>query len=191
MYRIKKDQRSKRSSRMLYEALAGLMGEKPFHQITVTDLSDAAKVGRTTFYRNFDEIEDILRMKSDQTFDTFVPYLMEFAQKNRITTPVALIKPMLRFFYLHSDIVELLMLAKRTDILQDSIRARLEPFRTSIASQLGASNELVDYAIAIRTGLMLNILVEWIATGKQQAPDDLADALGEMSMKMVALDQFM
>ncbi len=191
MYRIKKDQRSIRSSEMLFDALAGLMRETPFNQITVTDLVDAAQLGRTTFYRNFDEIEDILRMRCDQTFDELINYLKTYGQEDGVETPMALIKPMLRFFYLYSDIIELLMMAKRMDILRDSIRAHLEPFRASIASQLGVTEELVDYVIAIRTGVMLNILVQWIKTGKKQAPDDLAHALGGMFKKMVTLGQFM
>ena len=67
MYHIKNDQRAIRSSQMMYVGLARLMREKPFNAITVTDLVATAQVGRTTFYRNFDEIEDILRMRCDQS----------------------------------------------------------------------------------------------------------------------------
>ncbi len=176
---------------MLYDALAGLMREKPFNQISVTDLVETAKVGRTTFYRNFEEIEDILRMQSDQTFDELINYIQAYGQEVRVETPMVLLKPMLRFFYLHSDIIELLMKAKRMDIMQASIRERLEPIKALIVSRLGVTEELVDYAIAIRTGVMLNILVQWIETGKQQAPDDLANALGGMLKQMVTLDQFL
>ncbi len=191
MYRINSDQRSIQSRKMLYDALAGLMREKPFNQISVTDLVETAKVGRTTFYRNFEEIEDILRMQSDQTFDELINYIQAYGQEVRVETPIVLLKPMLRFFYLHSDIIEFLMKAKRMDIMQASIRERLEPIKALIVSRLGVTEELVDYAIAIRTGVMLIILVQWIETGKQQAPDDLANALGGMLKQMVTLDQFL
>jgi hypothetical protein len=49
----------------------------------------------------------------------------------------------------------------------------------------------VDYGIAIRTGVMTNILIHWIETGKKQAPDELADALGSMISEMVTLDQLL
>jgi len=49
----------------------------------------------------------------------------------------------------------------------------------------------VDYGIAIRIGVMTNILIHWIATGNRQAPDMLADTLGNMINQMAMLDQLL
>ena len=70
------------------------------------------------------------------------------------------------------------------NIMQASIRERLEPLRMPITSRLEVADEFVDYRIAIRTGVMLNILVQWVKNGKQQAPDDLANALSVMLKQM-------
>ena len=191
MYHIKNDQRAIRSSQLLYEGLTRLMREKPFNTITVTDLVVSAQVGRTTFYRNFDEIEDILRMRCDQTFDELISYVMGYLQQNPNETEVAILKPTLRYFYLHSEIVELLMQAKRIDIIQDSFRARLQSFKEQVVVHHGIAAEYVDYAIAIRIGVLTNILIQWIENGKRHAPDALADTLGAMIGKMVTLDQLL
>lgn len=168
------------------------MREAPYDAITVTELVAHAQVGRATFYRNFDDIEDILRMRCDQVFDGLMTYIMAYLQQHaNEETRTALLKPMLRYFYLHADIIELLLLAKRIDIIQDSFRAKLEPFRAQVAAQQGVVEELADYSIAIRIGIMTNILVHWIENGQQQAPDDLADALGNMLSKTVTLDQLL
>ena len=63
MYRIKQDQRTIRSSQLIYRALAQLMREKSFAKISVTNIVEKAQVGRTTFYRIFDEIEDVLNLR--------------------------------------------------------------------------------------------------------------------------------
>ena len=187
MYHIKNDQRANRSRQLLYDALANLMRENPFNTITVTDLVETANVGRTTFYRNFDEIEDILRMRCDQTFDELMTYFKEYRQLHTNETEIVLLKPLLRFFYLHSEIIELLLMAKRIDIIQDSFRTGM----VLIADRQGVSAQYVDYSIAIRIGIMTNILIQWIETGKQQAPDDLANTLGSMISNMVTLDQLL
>jgi AcrR family transcriptional regulator len=88
MYHIKNDQRAIRSTQMLYDGLARLIREKPFNTITVTDPVESAQVGRTTFYRNFDEIEDILRMSCDQTIDELITYVMGYPQQNPNETHV-------------------------------------------------------------------------------------------------------
>jgi len=180
MYHIKDDRRSIRSSQLLYDGLAKLMHEKDFVAITVTDLVEAAKVGRTTFYRNFDEIEDILCMRNDQVFEGLVNYVQAYRKENPNVSRINMLKPILRYFYLNSEIIELLILANRIDIFQSSFRRLLEPFKPFIGTLYGVEEDYVKYMIAINTGAITNILTHWIETGKKQAPDELADNLSVM-----------
>ena len=180
MYHIKDDRRSIRSSQLLYAGLAKLMHEKDFVAITVTDLVEAAKVGRTTFYRNFDEIEDILCMRNDQVFEGLVNYVQAYRKENPNVSRINMLKPILRYFYLNSEIIELLILANRIDIFQSSFRRLLEPFKPFIGTLYGVEEDYVKYMIAINTGAITNILTHWIETGKKQAPDELADNLSVM-----------
>lgn len=191
MYHIKNDQRAIRSSQMLYEALAQLIRERPFNTITVTHLVEAAQLGRTTFYRNFDEIEDILRMRCDQVFDELVAYFVAYRQDDRSSQPARLLKPMLRYFYLHSDIIDLLLRAKRMDILQDSFRERSQAIQAQATQQLQLEEEYVAYAVDIRINVMITIVAHWVKTGKRQAPDELADKLKEMMSNMISVDQLL
>ena len=116
-------------------------------------------------YINFDEIEDILRMRCDQTFDELIAYVVGYLRQDPNETHTATLKPTLRFFYLHSEIVELLMLAKRIDIIQDSFRARPQPFKELVVARHGIAEEYVDYAIAIRIGFLTSIWIQWIENG--------------------------
>jgi AcrR family transcriptional regulator len=180
MYHIKNDQRSIRSSEMLYAGLARLMRERDFADITVTDLVEAAKVGRTTFYRNFDEIEDILHMRNDQIFEGLRSYIQDYRETSRADFRMEILKPILRYFYLHSEIIELQIIAHRIDIFHQSFRRLLEPFKPMLASMFAVEEDYVEYLIAINTGVLTNILTHWIKTGKKQAPDDLADNIKMM-----------
>lgn len=191
MYHIKNDQRSIRSSEMLYDGLAKLMRERAFSSITVKDLVEAAQVGRTTFYRNFDKIEDILRLRCDQTFDGLRNYFMEYYQKNPNAPRIRQLKPLLRYFYLHSDIIELLVLAKRMDIIHDAFYRIHAPFKANAVALHNLETEDVDYVIMIRIGIVTNILIHWIETGKKQAPDELADRLHDMMSKMMSMNQLL
>lgn len=191
MYHIKNDQRAIRSSRMLYDALAQLMREQSYDTITVTQLVEAAKLGRTTFYRNFDEIEDILRMRCDQVFDELLAYVVAYRQEDRSQEPGTLIKPMLRYFYLHSDIIDLLLRAKRIDILQDSFRERSQGIQLRVAQQVQFPEEYVAYGVEIRISIILTIVTHWVKTGKRQAPDELADNLKAMLNNMAKVAQLL
>lgn len=191
MYHIKDDQRSIQSAQMLYEGLARLMREKKFSSISVTDLVEAAQVGRATFYRNFDEIEDILRLRSDQAFENMIQYIIKYVQEHGNESRVMLLKPVLRYFGMHSGIIELLMQADRLDIAMASFRRAVRPYRERALSYLGIGETLIEYNVTIRIGIISNILVQWIETGKQESPDELADTLSAMIKHMVTLDQLL
>ena len=191
MYHIKNDQRAIRSSRLLYEALARLIRERPYNTITVTHLVEEAKLGRTTFYRNFDEIEDILQMRCDQVFEELIAYFLKYQKENRSHEPGVLLKPLLRYFYLNSDIIDLLLRAKRIDILQDSFRNRSVGVQALAAQQLQLEDEYIAYSAEIRINLMIAIVSHWVKTGKTQAPDELAEKLKTMMSKMISVDQLL
>jgi AcrR family transcriptional regulator len=190
MYHIKNDQRSIRSAEMIYTGLSELMRGKEFAAITVTDLVDVAEVGRTTFYRNFDEIEDVLRMRCDQVVEGLLDYLQSYRKKHQDESRT-LLKPVLRYFYLHSELVELLMKAKRIHIFEEAFHSRFEPFKSMFGAFYGVEEDYVDYVLAMRIGGITSILVHWIETGKKQAPDELTDKLGAITSNMVALEQLL
>ena len=176
---------------MLYDGLAKLMYEKSFHSITVTDLVETAQVGRATFYRNFDEIGDILHLRSDQVFEELIAYFVSYVQENGIESRTTLLKPLLRYFYLHSEVIELLMKAKRLDIVHSSFRRALEPFKAIAALRYDVDETDFEYVQAIRIGLAINILIHWIETGKKEAPDVLADRLGALLEEIGQLEQLL
>ena len=62
MYHIKNDKRARASTELICAGLLACMKEKPFARITITDVQRASTVSRSTFYRNFDCLEDVLAL---------------------------------------------------------------------------------------------------------------------------------
>lgn len=56
----------------LTEALVRLLEDKPLGEISVSELCEAAGVGRASFYRNFEDKEDILRSRLGVIFQEWV-----------------------------------------------------------------------------------------------------------------------
>ena len=50
-------------------AILSLLEEKPLSEISISELCDQAGVGRASFYRNFQEKEDVLRAYIKGLFD--------------------------------------------------------------------------------------------------------------------------
>lgn len=52
----------------LTDALLALLRKKPLNEISVSELCETAGVGRTSFYRNFESKEDILKRQIETLF---------------------------------------------------------------------------------------------------------------------------
>lgn len=59
-----------RSRKLINEALADLLQEKPLEKITVTDVVNRANINRGTFYAHYANIPDVVDHLIQQTFST-------------------------------------------------------------------------------------------------------------------------
>jgi len=59
-----------RTKMWIFEALMLLMDEKPYDKINVSDIADKAGVARPTFYRNFDDKDEVVLQYLNNSFST-------------------------------------------------------------------------------------------------------------------------
>jgi len=131
-------------------------------------------------------------MRSDQVFDDMMQSIVAYIHENGNETGVILLKPVLRYFYVHSEIIELLIKAGRLNIAMASFHRAVAPFVPRAKEYYdNIPDEYIKYGITLRIGMITNILVQWIETGKQQPPDELAEKLSGMLKDMVTLDQLL
>jgi AcrR family transcriptional regulator len=69
---IKNDPRSKRTRRLLQDALTDLMHKKKFHEISVQDIATQAEINRATFYAHFVDKYELLNMQIRDSFQTLL-----------------------------------------------------------------------------------------------------------------------
>ncbi len=63
------DRRSRRTRRLVTAAMAQLLQERPFEQITVQAIIDRADIGRATFYHHFRDKLDVVDAVSAEMFE--------------------------------------------------------------------------------------------------------------------------
>lgn len=69
MYHIKQDKRAKASVELICKGLIDCLSKKNFADITISDIQRSSTVSRSTFYRNFDCLEDVLSLICDRVFE--------------------------------------------------------------------------------------------------------------------------
>ena len=174
MYHIKADKRAEKSAELIYQALCKCMGEKSFAKITISDIEKISFVSRSTFYRHFDELIDVLYWKCDKCFaevwSQYKPPQDEVQEDH-------FIKYYLNYWFKHSEILELLVLAERQDIIYASHENNLEIFLSKCREVFSLKENDYSYFAEIRFGIMMGILNGWIKGGKKESVNELLDIL--------------
>ncbi|MBQ7999992.1 MAG: TetR/AcrR family transcriptional regulator [Ruminococcus sp.] len=71
---VKNNKRRQNSRRKIQEALLFFLESKELHQVRVSEICERAKINRTTFYANFNDIYDLadsIRKQLEQEVDSF------------------------------------------------------------------------------------------------------------------------
>lgn len=173
MYHIKRDKRALASVELICEGLLRLMQARPFEKITISALQEESSVSRSTFYRNFDCLEDVLELLCDRGFqEIFDRYNAQPPEaRGRIS------KAVFHYWCEHSSILEALVAIHRTDILFSSLRrctAQLESLQF-----LAADPAQYDYFVSMITSVMIGILVTWTEHGKAESEDAVLGIMKE------------
>ena len=66
------NKKSLESQRKIYKAIRQLLLVKPLAEITVTDVSELCDISRSTFYRNFNNVIDILYVFFDFYYERYL-----------------------------------------------------------------------------------------------------------------------
>ena len=147
----------------LTQALLQLMEKKPLNRINVSELCSRAGVGRVSFYRNFDSLDDILvqhlkkctddwwrdfiQRETDDFYTNFWPELLEQYRKN-------------------GRLIRLLYENDASHLIKDHIFACCCP-----AEETG---EEEAYARSALAGALFGMVDEWIKRGMGAFPENFS-----------------
>ena len=175
MYHISKDRRALNSSQAIYQGLLQCLEEKPFDHITISDLQKASGVARTTFYRSFDNISDVLYWQCDTCF---MEVLDKCASKLK-SGPLEFAKQYFAYWMEHSDILELLIRINRQDIIYACHMKNAERLQEKFGPMPGMVPEHGRYFVAVRTGFTISVLTTWLQGGRKETPEELIEIIKE------------
>lgn len=171
MHHVPADKRAQRSAELIYDALRACLEEKSFDRITVSDLQRASGVARTTFYRAFDDVSDVLSWKCEACFDEalsgFTP--LDFMNESELAE---------RFFAYwteHSDILELLKRVDRPDIIFAAHMRSAEALQARFGKLPGVTETQGKYFMTIRSGILMSVLGTWMQSGRRESPKELME----------------
>lgn len=180
MYHIRNDKRTRRSAQAVYEGLMECLDHKPLSQVTVSDIQRASGVARTTFYRSFDNISDVLAWRCDESFREVLGSISPKAFRNERE----LSRQYFSYWMENGDILELLVRNNRYDIIYASHKRVGDEMRDRYGDVPGVSRAHGDYFMAVRTGFTLSMLTTWVERGRSESVDELLQIIDELGLRL-------
>ena len=115
-----KDRRIQRTQRLLREALASLIREKPYNSIVVKQILDHANVGRSTFYAHFRDKDDLLVSCIHDMLHSVD--MMEPAAGKSYETMIGFSLPIFEHIHRHMHTGEAKMGSRSRDVIHQRLR---------------------------------------------------------------------
>lgn len=110
MENIKEDRRIRRTKKLLKQALAQLMDEKDFKDITVKDITERADLNRGTFYLHYTDTYDILNKIEDEILKNIQNMIYQNIEKtNASDSVIPALKPIAEYIMENADICRCLI----------------------------------------------------------------------------------
>ncbi len=180
----KPDERAIRTRDRLGSAFVALIHEKPIENVTVQDVLNRAKVGRSTFYLHFRDKNDLLLSQLKVFLETMSTLLSARKEKSHRVAPVA---EMFDHIKNQEKLYRILAGAGR---LNDFFDLAEGYFARGIENRLRESKrlpkiphvELVARACAL-AGSLLSLLRWWLDRGAKEPPGKMDELFHRMVWK--------
>lgn len=173
MYHIRNDKRAARSANLIYDGLAECLKKKSFEQVTITDIQKTTGVARTTIYRCFDNLSDVLYWKCDLCFQE----ALSCSEAADNVDEFELISHYFSYWVTHSEILELLIKNNRQDIIYACHLKNAKTLEEMYGKLPDMDERLSHYYIAVRTSVTIGVLKAWLNGGKKETADQLLDII--------------
>ena len=164
MYHIKNDKRCIKSAARIGEALRELLTEKPLSEITVTDIQKRSGTGRSTFYRLFDNTDDVLLYLVE---GEFLDMVNDYRERDWTDFTEHLIRSIMS----ESRVILNVTSSGKMHVISRALRNDLTQVAEADSYKF---DNLSRYMIAVFIGGCISLVTIWDETGREESVDELA-----------------
>lgn len=186
------DRRALRTRKALHEALFQLILERDYDGISVSDIADAANVGRSTFYAHFTDKDDLLRSGPGHLRDLLLrEHDSAIAGEDRADwRSLGFINFMTAHIKEREQLYRALMRGRAGPIVLDKVRQYIcEILRSELSSANASTSKAPASEIAVQfvAGAYMSVLSWWLDRGTKEDPEDINRAFRELALGGLAV----
>ena len=167
---------------LIVQAFVDLLIEKPFEDISITEITERACVARRSFYLNFTGRHEVLKAYISVMFADFTT--LHNSGEGRL--PTQYVEDFFEFWSEQDDFIRALQRDGMFDFLATCSRSLLSSWSNYHIEQgfdLDLNDREAEYFTTFSTTGLFALLDMWIAGGKKETPEQLAELFARF-MKM-------
>jgi AcrR family transcriptional regulator len=177
LYHIKNDKRAVLTARMITDAVSALIMEGEWGKFSVTLLAERAKVGRASFYRSFDTVEDVLQFLTDQAMRDLFEFIQgEIKQMPEFSETDIYIR-FYRYWNRHDQLPILLLKSGQQAIFKTRLMRLYQENLSFVRHKLHIQESHWNYFVILRCSVLSDGLFEWMKNGKIESPEEISRIL--------------
>ncbi|MGE4549001.1 MAG: TetR/AcrR family transcriptional regulator [Intestinibacillus sp.] len=171
------DRRIRRTKRLLRQALAELMLEKEFKDITVTDVVDRADINRGTFYVHYRDVYDLREKIENEMIADFRSMLTGILPSPEHQSLRPVLEQAVDYLEENREMVCSLLRAVGSDGFKDKMMRIIEECRLSVSN---APREKESYIAQYIASGVIGVLSKWLLQENRLSRVMLIDMLDEL-----------
>jgi len=175
MGKVLDDTRSIKSKESIFNALLMSSLEQGSERITITYILKKAEISRSTFYRHFSSLDDVIKFKLEETVEQLFEFFKRNGQPNK-SDKYMLLYPTLVFFRNRIDLLKLLINIDETDMLKQVLYSKFRQVNVNLSINK-KQVDVDDFRLENCTSAVVSLLVLWTETGMSQSPEELTLAV--------------
>lgn len=175
-----------RSRKMIREAFAELMNEKPIDKITVTDIVKKADLNRGTFYAHYEDTRAVIEQIENEVIEKMINVLSTFRYKSFIKDPKPILNMIAKYLEEDKDFYKKLINAGSSEQFLVKLRKILIKYlftNSDIPKEIKEGKEF-EIRVNFFAGGMINLYQTWF---KEELKCELNDITNEIAKQVKAM----
>jgi AcrR family transcriptional regulator len=166
-----------KTKNVIFDALLKKMRDKPYHEITIVEITEEADVARLSFYRHFNSKEDIILFK----FKDVISKIVRKISVNSINSPKEILDLILSIIDGYKSIFNVI-------IKQNLYGLIVQSFSSDIRLITKKITRLEDSDVHLLTfyeGALVNLIIDWISSKNELSKDEYLNIVDNIFKKQL------
>lgn len=158
------------SRNAITSAFFQLMQQYSYSEITISEIASTAGSSRRTFYRHFNDKEDVIQQYMQITS---AEYEKNIQQKGSYDN-VAIAESIFSIFQKQKDVLIILVKQNLSHLILKEMEASFSKYQEQFATQEERNHPHRKYLLAYHIAGFWNIMMKWLSSGCKETPVEMA-----------------